>query len=452
MSGQKTALLLPVTAAMAALLAPVPTFAQDSVVSAPAYGLADTAYIATCCLFVMLMMLPGLALFYGGMARSKNVLSVLTQVFAGACLVILLWTVIGYSLTFSVGPYQPVIGGLHKILLHGVTPQTAVGVLPEYLYYLFMALFAAITPPIIVGAFAERMRFAAVLVFLGVWFLIDYVPMAHMAWGGGWVAGWGVQDFAGGNVVHMNAGVAALVASIMIGRRRGLGTVVMAPHDMTMTYTGGCMLFVGWLAFCGGCDYAVSGHAIELVVNTMLGGVGGALGWMVMEWLHRGRPSTFGIVSGAVAGLVGITPACGFVSPAGSIAVGVLTSGACIWAVDTLKLRFGYDDAFDVFGIHGVGAIVGGVLTTVFAWPVLGGVGYEHGRTLVSQMGVQVFIMGFSIVVSAVATVIAMKVAALTGGLRVAEDVEETGLDLPCHGEMAYRLNAFGGDDEALFG
>jgi Amt family ammonium transporter len=249
----------------------------EETVAKPAYGLPDTAYVATCALFVMLMMLPGLALFYGGMSRSKNVLSILTQVFAGACLVIFLWTAVGYTLTFTEGPFQSVIGGLDKIFLRGVTPDNNVGVLPEYLYYFFMALFAAITPPIIVGAFAERMRFPAVLVFLGVWFLIDYVPMAHMAWGGGWVAAWGAQDFAGGNVVHMNAGVAALVASIMIGKRRGLGTVVMAPHDMTMTYTGGCMLFVGWLAFCGGCDYAVSGHAIELVINTMLGGVGGAL-------------------------------------------------------------------------------------------------------------------------------------------------------------------------------
>ncbi|QEO17536.1 ammonium transporter [Acetobacter vaccinii] len=441
--------LLRAAGILTSLAAPVSAFAQDAAAK-PAYGLPDTAYIATCALFVMLMMLPGLALFYGGMSRSKNVLSVLTQVFAGSCVVILLWTVVGYSLTFSPGPYQAVIGGLDKIFLRGVTPDGAVGVLPEYLYYFFMAMFAAITPPIIIGAFAERMRFAAVLVFLAVWFLIDYVPMAHMAWGGGWVADWGAQDFAGGNVVHMNAGVAALIASIMIGKRRGLGTIAMAPHDMTMTYTGGCMLFVGWLAFCGGCDYAVSGHAIELVINTMLGGVGGALGWMVMEWLHRGRPSTFGIVSGAVAGLVGITPACGFVSPAGSIAVGVLTSAACIWAVDNLKAKFGYDDAFDVFGIHGVGAMVGGVLTTIFALPLLGGAGYSNGRDMFSQMGVQIFIMGFSILVSIVATFIAMKAASLTGGLRVSDDEEEMGLDLSCHGETAYRINMMSGGEETI--
>jgi Amt family ammonium transporter len=442
--------LLPTSVTLVSLAAPLSAMAEETAAK-PAYGLADTAYVATCALFVMLMMLPGLALFYGGMSRSKNVLSILTQVFAGACLVIFLWTAVGYTLTFTEGPFQSVIGGLDKIFLRGVTPDSNVGVLPEYLYYLFMALFAAITPPIIVGAFAERMRFPAVLVFLGVWFLIDYVPMAHMAWGGGWVAAWGAQDFAGGNVVHMNAGVAALVASIMIGKRRGLGTVVMAPHDMTMTYTGGCMLFVGWLAFCGGCDYAVSGHAIELVINTMLGGVGGALGWMIMEWMHRGRPSTFGIVSGAIAGLVGITPACGFVSPAGSIAVGILTSAACIWAVDNLKNIFGYDDAFDVFGIHGIGAMAGGLLTTIFAAPFLGGAGYSEGRDMLSQMGVQVFIMGFSILVSVVATFIAMKAAALTGGVRVSEEVEESGLDLTCHGETAYRLSTMTGDEESVY-
>lgn len=425
-------------AAAAALPMSVPAAAQDA---APVLSGADTAFVATCSLFVMLMMLPGLALFYGGMGRAKNVLSILTNVFATAAMICVLWAVAGYSLAFDrTGPFDRLIGGTGKLFLAGITPDSLTGTIPEYLYMLFMMLFAAITPPIIVGAFAERMRFSAVLIFMAVWFFIDYVPMAHMAWGGGWVFHVGVQDFAGGNVVHLNAGIAALVGAYMAGPRIGLGTSALAPHNMTMTFTGGAMLWVGWLAFCGGCALVANGFAMLIMVNTLLGGAAGAMSWMMAEWKHRGRPSTLGVISGAIAGLVAITPACGFVSPMGAIAVGLIVSPVCVWAVETLKHRFGYDDSFDVFGVHGVGAIVGGLLTTVFAMPALGGTGFAGGRGPASQMAIQIGIILFSAIVSLVTSWIAFKVADLAVGLRVPEEEERQGLDLTEHGEVGLRL------------
>lgn len=424
-------------AALPAFLLPTLAQAQEA---APVLSAGDTAFVATCALIVMLMMLPGLGLFYAGMARSKNVLSVLTHIFASISLISVLWIAYGYSLTFDEGPLNALIGGTDKLFLAGVTQDSLVGTIPEYLYILFMLMFAAITPPIIVGAFAERMKFAAVLIFMGVWLTINYIPMAHMAWGGGWVFDIGVQDFAGGNVVHLNAGMAALVCALVLGPRKGYGTTMMAPHNMTMTYTGGAMLWVGWLAFCGGCALAANGFSSLVMLNTMLGGAGGALGWMIAEWSHRGRASTFGLLSGAIAGLVAITPACGFVGPAGAIAVGLLTAPVCVFAVEVVKRRFGYDDSFDVFGVHGVGAAVGGVLTVVFAAPTLGGMGYPEGRTLMSQMVPQLGIMGFSILVSLVTTWIALKIAGALVGLRVDEETEFDGLDTMEHGEVGYRL------------
>ncbi|WP_323718600.1 ammonium transporter [Paracoccus aminovorans] len=424
-------------AALPVALLPALARAQEV---APAPSAGDTAFVATCALVVMLMMLPGLGLFYAGMARSKNVLSVLTHIFASVALIAVLWMAYGYSLSFDEGGLNAVIGGTGKLFLAGVTPDSMVGTIPEYLYVLFMLMFAAITPPIIVGAFAERMKFAAVLVFMAVWLTINYVPMAHMAWGGGWVFDIGVQDFAGGNVVHLNAGMAALVCALVLGPRRGYGTTMMAPHNMTMTYTGGAMLWVGWLAFCGGCALAADGFSALVMLNTMLGGAGGALGWMAAEWLHRGRASTFGLLSGAIGGLVAITPACGFVGPAGAVAVGFLTAPACVFAVEGVKRRFGYDDSFDVFGVHGVGAAVGGVLTVVFASPVLGGLGYPEGRSLMTQMLPQLAIMGFSILVSLATTWIALRIAGALVGLRVDEEAEFDGLDTSEHGEVGYRL------------
>lgn len=422
-----------------AAASPALAWAQDA---QPALSAGDTAFVASCAMIVMLMMLPGLGLFYAGMARSKNALSVLTQIFASIALITVLWIAFGYSLTFDGDtPLNPVIGGLSMMFLSGVSMDSLVGTIPEYLYVLFMLMFAAITPPIIVGAFAERMRFAAVLIFMAVWLTINYLPMAHMAWGGGWVFSVGVLDFAGGNVVHLNAGIAALVCALVLGPRTGYGTVMMAPHNMTMTYTGGAMLWVGWLAFCGGCALAANGFSALIMLNTMLGGAAGALGWMAVEWKHRDRPSTFGLLSGAIAGLVAVTPACGFVGPAGAIAIGLLTAPVCVFAVERVKRRFGYDDSFDVFGVHGVAAFVGGALTVIFATPELGGLGYPEGRTMVSQMVVQVAIMGFSIFISLVTTLISLKVADAVVGLRVDTETEMAGLDISQHGEAGYRLN-----------
>lgn len=431
-----------ILSAGAVAAAPVAALAQDA---EPALSAGDTAFVATCALIVMLMMLPGLGLFYAGMTRSKNVLSVLTQIFAAISLIMILWIGVGYSLFIDgTGPF---LGGLGKLFLAGVTTDSLTGTIPEYLYVLFMGMFAAITPPIIVGAFAERMKFSAVLLFMGVWFMINYVPMAHMAWGGGWVFNVGVLDFAGGNVVHLNAGMAALVCALVLGPRKGWGTTMMSPHNMTMTYTGGAMLWVGWLAFCGGCALAANGFSSLLMLNTFLGGAAGALGWMATEWIHRGKVSTFGLLSGAIAGLVAITPACGFVGPAGAIAVGLLAAPVCVFAVEVMKPKLGYDDSFDVFGVHGVGAIIGGILTVVFAAPSLGGAGFPEGRDMMGQMVPQVAIMGFSIVYSVVTTWVALMIVKALVGLRVDEESEYEGLDITSHGEAGYRFSdgMFGG-------
>jgi len=426
-------------------LAVMPVFAHAQE-SEAAFSAGDTAFVATCALFVMLMMMPGLALFYAGMARSKNVLSVMTQIFASIALICVLWIAFGYSLTFDAEtPMNAVIGGASKFFLSGITADSMVGTLPEYLYVLFMMMFAAITPPLIVGAFAERMKFAAVLIFMAVWLMINYVPMAHMAWGGGWVFDVGVLDFAGGNVVHLNAGMAALVCALVVGPRKGYGSAMMAPHNMTMTYTGGAMLWVGWLAFCGGCALAANGFSALVMLNTMLGGAGGALGWMVAEWAHNKRPSTFGLISGAIAGLVAITPACGFVGPMGSLIMGGLVGVICYWGVNGLKRALGVDDSLDVFGVHGIGGIVGALLTGVFAAPSLGGTGVWDYVTdsvaeydMASQLIAQAWGVGTAVVWSAVVSFIALKLVDLTIGLRVTEEEEREGLDISSHGETAY--------------
>ncbi|WP_271408637.1 ammonium transporter [Pseudomonas sp. Q1-7] len=423
------------------LLGSVAALADEA---APVIDSGDTAFVALCSLVVLLMTLPGLALFYGGMARTKNVLSILMQVFCTASLMSVLFAIYGYSLTFTDGgSLQAVIGGFDKLFMAGITKDSVVGTIPEYLYFLFMLLFAAITPAIIVGAFAERMKFAAVMVFMAVWLTINYLPMAHMAWGGGWVFNLGVQDFAGGNVVHLNVGIAALVGAWLLGRRRGFGTPALAPHNMTMTLTGGSLLWVGWLGFCGGCALAANGFAMLVMVNTMLASCAGALAWMLVEWQHRGRPSLFGAVSGAIAGLVAITPACGYVGPMGAILLGLIAGPVCVWSVEKLKPMIGLDDAFDVFGVHGVAGILGGLLTPVFALISLGGQGFPEGRDLADQLMVNGGAILFSILFSAATSLIAFKVAAaLCGGLRVAEEAEVDGLDLSAHGEVGYKYSS----------
>ncbi|ATR82954.1 ammonium transporter [Pseudomonas defluvii] len=428
-------------AAVAALTSvTLPTWAADQPL---ALNSGDTAFVTTCALVVLLMTLPGLALFYGGLARSKNVLSILMQVFSVASLMSVLFAIYGYSLTFtSGGEWQAVIGGLDKLFLKGVGPDALQGTIPELLYFLFMLLFAAITPAIICGGFAERMKFSAVMVFMAIWLTINYLPMAHMAWGGGWVFDLGVQDFAGGNVVHVNVGIASLIGAFLLGRRRGYGTSALAPHNMTMTMTGGSMLWVGWLGFCGGCALVANGFAMLVMVNTMLASAAGALAWLFVEWKHRGKPSMLGALSGAIAGLVAITPACGFVGPMGSILLGLIVAPICLWAVEKLKPILGLDDAFDVFGVHGVGGIVGGLLTPVFAMTSLGGLGFSGERGVLDQLLVNGGVLAFSILFSAVSSFIAFKVAAvLCRGLRVDEEHEVDGLDLSSHGEVGYKYS-----------
>lgn len=428
-------------AAVAALTSvTLPTWAADQPL---ALNSGDTAFVTTCALVVLLMTLPGLALFYGGLARSKNVLSILMQVFSVASLMSVLFAIYGYSLTFtSGGSWQAVIGGLDKLFLKGVGPDALQGTIPELLYFLFMLLFAAITPAIICGGFAERMKFSAVMVFMAIWLTINYLPMAHMAWGGGWVFDLGVQDFAGGNVVHVNVGIASLIGAFLLGRRRGYGTSALAPHNMTMTMTGGSMLWVGWLGFCGGCALVANGFAMLVMVNTMLASAAGALAWLFVEWKHRGKPSMLGALSGAIAGLVAITPACGFVGPMGSILLGLIVAPICLWAVEKLKPILGLDDAFDVFGVHGVGGIVGGLLTPVFAMTSLGGLGFSGERGVLDQLLVNGGVLAFSILFSAVSSFIAFKVAAvLCRGLRVDEEHEVDGLDLSSHGEVGYKYS-----------
>ncbi len=407
----------------------------------PVLNSGDTAFVVVCSLVVLLMTLPGLALFYGGLARSKNVLSLLMQIFAGASLMSILFALYGYTLTFTDGgSLQSFIGGWDKLFLKGVATDSLTGTIPELLYFLFMLLFAAITPVIIAGSFAERMKFSAVLVFLAVWLTINYIPMVHMAWGGGWVFQLGPQDFAGGNVVHVNVGIAALVGAYLIGRRRGYGTSALTPHNMTMTMTGGSLLWVGWLGFCGGCALAANGFAMLVIVNTMLASCAGALAWMLVEWKHRGKPSMLGAISGAIAGLVAITPACGYVGPMGAMVLGAVVAPICVWAVEKLKPILGLDDAFDVFGVHGVGGIVGGLLTPVFAMTALGGQGFLGDRGLLDQLQINGVALVFSIMFSAVTSWVAFKIAAaLCGGLRVEEEAEVDGLDLSAHGEVGYR-------------
>ncbi|GAA3885714.1 MULTISPECIES: ammonium transporter [Gibbsiella] len=418
-------------------------FAQHAGAAVPTVVMsgADTAFVFTCSLAVLLMTLPGLALYYGGLAQTKNVLSVLMQVFSVAALMSLLFAIYGYSLAFSDGGgLQTFIGGIDKLFLRNITTDSLVGTLPEYLYVLFMMLFAAITPCLIAGSFAERIKFSAVMIFMAIWLTIDYIPLAHMAWGGGWILNWTDQDFAGGNVVHVNAGIAALIGALLIGPRRGFGHAILPPHNMTMTLTGGCLLWVGWFGFCGGCALAANGYSMLVVLNTMLASCAGAICWLLIEWKLQRKPSLLGAITGAIAGLVAITPACGYVGPMGAIALGFIISPICMYAVIRLKARMKLDDAFDVFAIHGIGGIVGGVLTPVFALPWLGGQGFIEGRSFIEQLGVNVASMLFCIVWAAVASGIAYKAAALLcGGLRVDDEQEIDGLDLSSHGEVGYR-------------
>jgi Amt family ammonium transporter len=425
------------------LIASAPlVFAQSSGAAAalkPDSG--DTAWMLTSTLLVILMTIPGLALFYGGLARAKNMLSVLVQVFVIFSLVSVLWALYGYSFTFA--GQGLFFGGPGRVFLRGVTPAMLSSVLPtipEYVFVAFQGTFAAITVALVVGAFAERARFSAVLIFSALWFTLSYIPMAHMVWGGGLLGRDGALDFAGGTVVHINAGVAALVGAYMVGKRTGYGKDAMAPHNLTLTMVGASLLWVGWFGFNAGSAGAANGVAGLAFINTVLATSAAALSWLTGEMLHKGKASMLGAATGAVAGLVAVTPAAGFVGPLGAIVMGLVVSPLCLWGVGGLKRLLGADDAFDVFGVHGLGGIAGAILTGIFAAKGLGGTGglTPDSFSVGAQLWVQVKSVLLTVVWSGVAACIAYKAADVLVGLRVSEEDEREGLDITSHGEIAY--------------
>ena len=437
------ALLLAGGAALAQAAAPEVAAAASAAAAAapvPHIDSGDTAWMLTSTLLVILMIVPGLALFYGGLARSKNMLSVLVQVFVVFSLISILWAVCGYSLAFSGdGNF---FGGFDKLFLKGVTPDSigALPTVPEYVFIAFQGTFAAITCCLIVGAFAERIRFSAVLLFMAIWFTLSYVPMAHIVWGGGLLAKDGALDFAGGTVVHINSGIAGLVGAYMLGKRVGHGREAFTPHSLTLTMVGASLLWVGWFGFNAGSAGAANGGAGLAFINTVLATAAATLTWSLGEAMHKGKASMLGAASGAVGGLVAVTPAAGFVGPMGAIVIGGLAGLVCLWGVSGLKRLLNVDDAFDVFGVHGLGGILGAILTGVFAAQSLGGTG---GLTPDSfSMGAQVWIQTksvlFTVVWSGVVSFIAYKIVDLLIGLRVSEEEERQGLDISSHGETAY--------------
>jgi len=396
----------------------------------------DTAWMIVATILVLVMAIPGLALFYGGLVRAKNMLSVLMQVFVTVSLMSVLWVVYGYSMAFSEGGSY--VGDLSKAFLNGISADTLAGTIPEYVFVTFQLTFAALTPALIVGAFAERIKFSAMLVFLGLWVTAVYIPICHMVWGGGLISSWGAIDFAGGTVVHINAGVAALVGAIIIGKRVGLGRESMAPHSLPSTMIGASLLWAGWFGFNVGSELAADGTAGLVMINTQVATAAAVLGWIAMEWFTRGKPSMLGGASGAISGLVAITPACAVLGPMGSIILGAVASIIAFWACTSLKKALGYDDALDVFGIHGVAGIVGAIGLAVLMSAKFGGVGYDEGITMMSQLIVQTKAVGFTIVWCGVISFILYKVVDSLMGLRVTEEEERAGLDTTSHGETAY--------------
>ena len=418
-------------------------FAQEAAAAAVEVNKGDVAWIMTATLLVLMMALPGLALFYGGLVRAKNMLSVLMQVMTVFSLNALLFAIYGYSLAFTEA--SPFIGSLDKVFLSGVTIDSLADTftetvkLPEFAFIAFQATFAGITGALIVGAFAERMKFSAVLIFSVIWFTLCYLPICHMVWGpGGYLLEDGALDFAGGTVVHINAGIAGLVGAYMVGKRIGYGRESLAPHSLTLTMVGASLLWVGWFGFNAGSNLEATAGAALAFINTLVATAAAVLAWSLGEALIKGKPSMLGAASGAVAGLVAITPACGSVGPMGAIVIGTLSGFICLWGVNGLKHMLGADDALDVFGVHGVGGIVGAILTGVFAAPGLGGTGAED-FSIASQVWIQTWSVIVTIVWSAVVAFVAYKVADLLVGLRVAEEDERQGLDTTAHGETAYR-------------
>ena len=432
--------------ALIPLLAPVLGHAQEDV---PTLDTGDTAWMLTATVLVLFMTIPGLALFYAGMVRSKNVLSVLMQCFAVTALMSILWTIYGYSLAFDTAGMVPgevnlrsIVGGLGLAFLSNIGLDSLTGTIPESVFATFQMTFAIITPALIVGAFAERMKFSAMLVFLALWFTVVYAPMTHMVWSGDGALmwDWGVLDFAGGTVVHINAGIAGLVAALVLGKRKGYPQTQMPPHNLTMTLIGASMLWVGWFGFNAGSAVAANGSAGMAMLVTQIATAAAALAWMFAEWVSHGKPSVLGIVSGAVGGLVAITPASGTVGPMGALAIGAISGIACFFAATKLKRAIGYDDSLDVFGVHAVGGIVGAVLTGIFAFPAFGGVWDPGDATVGGQLWIQLKSVLFTIVYTGVLTFILLKVVNAIIGLRVTEEDEAKGLDIALHDERGYIL------------
>ena len=430
---------------LAATLLPVESLmAQEAAAEAPpaaaeeaaTLNSGDTAWMIVATVLVLLMTIPGLSLFYGGLVRAKNILSILVQCFAITCLMTILWLIYGYTLAYGEG--NAFIGDFSKLFLKGVGVDTIDGSIPESVFFTFQMTFAIITPALIVGAFAERMKFSSVLIFCALWFTFSYVPVWHMVWGGGLISGWDAMDFAGGTVVHINAGIAGLVTCIMLGKRKGYGSTAIPPHSVPLTVIGASMLWVGWFGFNAGSQLAADGTAGMAMLVTQVATATAAFSWMIVEWIKTGKPTAVGIATGAVAGLVAITPASGSAGPIGALIIGVAAGVVCYFCATSMKKALGYDDSLDVFGVHGIGGIVGALLTGVCAAEAMGGSGMA-----LDSMGAQVFAQLKGVVVtiiwSGVVSVIAFKIADLvTGGARVGEDEEDQGLDLNSHGEAGY--------------
>ncbi len=431
-------------AALAATCGAVPCLASPAFAQAaeaapvPRLDTGDTAWLMVSSILVLFMTLPGLALFYGGLVRRKNVLAVLMQCLFASGMLSVLWLVCGYSLSFTEG--NAFIGGLDRVMLDGILPDTLAPLaptIPENVFVMFQCTFAVITPALIVGAPADRIKFSAMMLFLGIWLLLVYVPVAHMVWGpGGYLGGDGVLDFAGGTVVHINAAVAGLVATLMVGKRDGYGVENMAPHNLTLTMIGAAMLWVGWFGFNAGSALASGGLAGQAMINTHAATAAAVVSWTLTEWLVRGKPSLLGAASGAVAGLVAVTPACGFVSMGSALAIGILAGPVCFWGVTGLKSRFGYDDALDVWGVHGLGGVLGAVLTGVFAVASVGGAGKSgliDGNP--AQVWTQIEGILLTVVWSGVGSFVILKAIDLAIGVRVSREAEVEGLDFALHGE-----------------
>lgn len=445
----KTALKIAAVGAGAALFAAMPAWAQDAAAAAPTPDKGDTAWMMVATVLVMAMIVPGLALFYGGLVRTKNMASVLTQVLAVAAFAMLLWVIYGYALAFGGDANQFISTG--KYLLAGITADSNVAtftdgvVIPEFVFIAFQMTFSAITVALVIGGLVERMKFSGLMVFALIWLTIVYYPIAHMVWylGGddastGLIFGWGALDFAGGTVVHINAGIAGLVGSLVVGKRLGYGTVPMAPHNVPMVMIGASLLWVGWFGFNVGSNLEANAFTGLVFINTLVATAAAILAWSAGEWIFRGRPTMLGAASGAVAGLVAITPSCGFLGVGGALVLGLIAGFACLWAVAKLKVWAGYDDSLDVFGVHAVGGIIGAILTGVLVSPTFGGTGLD-GYSMGAQVWTQTLGVLITIVWSGLVAFIAYKIADAAVGLRVTEEQEREGLDTTYHGERAYQ-------------